>query len=308
VRIWTAGLALVWLTATVAVAAQGHRGAPPGQIDKPPKAPSEPAPSPDPAAPGAADPSPGLPDTTLPPVTARTFGVWLDDATLAPGGSVWVTAGVTRWRTPAAHGVDAPSIAIAAGLTPRAQLSLSVPYSRLATDDATYPSGIGDVYAGVKILLIDPVRSRIGLSTSPTLEVLNGSGAPRRSGLVLPLSIEAGRGPVRVYGSTGFFTRGAVFASGAVEFHAAPRLSVTGSLSRSWTTSDQSATADLGLAPARTDASGTAVAFLGPSAAAFLSVSRTISRLEFDSTQYGISAGIAFVLTPPADIPIRPPR
>jgi hypothetical protein len=294
------------LTGVVSVSpalAQGHRGAPPGQINK---AKSNSGGS---AAPPAN--TPGGVDTTPAPATvvqARTFGAWLDDASLAPGGSVWMTLSATRWSTPTAHGFDAPSLGVAAGLTPRAQLSFAVPYSRMTTSDGSLPSGMGDVYAGLKLLARRPGENRVGLSVSPTLEILNPPGGERSTGLVLPLSAEVGFDRVRVYGSTGLFTRGAAFAAGAVEMHVRPAVSITGALLRSWSTAGAEASDALGLRRSRTDVNGTIVSFLRPSVAVFGSAGRTLSTLEFDSSRYVISGGIAFVLTPPNETPIRPPR
>jgi hypothetical protein len=297
-------LVVASLLAVPSAQAQGHRGAPPGPITKTNKTPGGSGSTP-------STPSSPLPDTPAAPtsvVQARSFGMWIDDATLAPGGSVWVTAAVTRWSTPSSHGVDAPSIGVAAGLAPRAQLSLSVPYSRMSTPDGSLPGGLGDVYAGAKFLLREPGAGRVGLSVAPTLEILNPPGGRRSAGLVLPLSAEAGSANVRVYGSTGFFSRGAVFGSGAVEVHVSPTVSATVSLLRSWSTADAATNDAQGLARSRTDISATVVEIVRPSVAVFGNVGRTISRMEFDSARFVLAGGIAFVLTPPNEIPIRPPR
>jgi hypothetical protein len=295
------------LTGVIAVSparAQGHRGAPPGQINKPKNNPGGSSAPPAATTPGGSDTNPA--PTTV--VQTRTFGAWLDDASLAPGGSVWITLAATRWSTLTAHGIDAPSLGVAAGLTRRAQLSFAVPYSRMATNDGPLPGGMGDVYAGVKLLARTPGESRVGVSFSPTIEILNPPGGSRSTGLVLPVSAEVGFDRVRVYGSTGFFTRGAGFAAGALEMHVTPTLSVTGALLRSWSTDGAEASDALGLRDSRTDVNGTVVSFLHPSVAVFGSVGRTLSTLEFDSSRYVLSGGIAFVLTPPNETPIRPPR
>jgi len=284
--------------------AQGHRGAPPGQINKPKNNSGGSTEPPAPAAPGGGDTNPA-PATV---VQTRTFGAWLDDASLAPGGSVWVTVAATRWSTPTAHGIDAPSLGVAAGLTQHAQLSFSVPYSRMTTSDGSLPGGVGDVYAGVKLLARSPGDNRVGVSFSPTLEILNPPGGSRSAGLVLPVSAEVGFDRVRAYGSMGLFTRGSIFSAGALELHVTPLLSITGALLRSWSTAGAEASDALGLRRSRTDVSGTIVSFLRPSVAVFGSAGRTLSTLEFDSSRYVISGGIAFVLTPPNETPIRPPR
>jgi len=296
------------VASAVPAAAQGHRGSPPGLINKggnTPSSPKGPA-SPDPGSDGGAPVS--TPPAGITTADPRAFGEWLDDATLAAGGSVWLTAAVTRWTTPNAHGVDAPAIGIAAGLTPRTQLSVALPYSHYTVDGGRLPAGLGDTYAGVKILLVDRASSGVGISTSPTLEILNTPGSPRRAGFVLPVSLEGGRGPVRIYASAGFFTRGATFASAAAEYHASRQVSVTAAVLQSWSTSGDAATTALGLRRTRTDITGTVVSFVNASMGVYGSVGRTISPEEFDSTRFVISGGIALGLTPANQIPVRPPR
>jgi hypothetical protein len=295
------GAALAVLIASAAPAhAQGHRGAPPGQLKKTsPPAPSAAAP----AGGGSADVA------VVAPIQPRTFGMWLDDATLAPPGSVWLTAAATAWSVPAGHGVDIPAISVAAGLTPRAQLSLAVPVSHVSSSDGTTTTGMGNVYAGVKFLIVQrSARHDVGISTTPTLEILSGTGLGHRANLVLPVSAEFGNDRTRVYGSAGVFTRGAAFVSGALERHLSPTVSVTGALLQSWSTADKDVNDALGLHRTRTDIAGSVTAFLSPSIAAFGQVGRTISPHEFDSADVVVSGGVAFVLTPPSNIPIRPPR
>jgi hypothetical protein len=238
--------------------------------------------------------------------TVRTFGTWLDDATVAAPGAVWVTASFMRWTSPSSHGVDVPAVAVAAGLRSRMQLSFAVPYSRASAGDAS-SSGIGDIYGGLKIQLVSPEGGRVGVSMSPTVEILN-SAEPRQVHLVVPVSVEAGTGRTRVYGSAGWFTRGAVFASGAVERHVSDRVALTGALMQSWALSEPLQAAQSGLSRRRTDLSGVVSAFLSPSIAMFGGVARTVSPVEFDSATSVLFGGLAVQLTPAARVPVRVPR
>jgi hypothetical protein len=280
--------------------AQGNRGAPPGQLKK------------------AGAPPATAEDSIVEPVGAgprvRGFGVWLDDATLAPPRSVWITAGFTRWSTPIATGVDAPAIGLAAGLSPRAQLTLSVSRSRARFadgPDAEAVTGLGSLYAGLKLRWRDPAKHDVGVSVTPAIEVLSAESAPdgsSRVSWVLPLSMEVGRGPTRAYGSAGFFGRGAAFASVAVERHVSPRVALTGALSQSWSTSGGADADALGLSTRRTDVSGGVTAFLSPTAAVFVSAGRTISRPDFDSARLVLAAGFLVGIGHRTDVPARPPR
>jgi hypothetical protein len=295
----TAGLVAVALALGVAfhADAQGHRGAPPGQLKKttPPAL----------SAATAGD----VPPPSVLVLQPRTFGMWLDDASLAWPGSMWLTVSAVGWSAPAGHGVDMPAIGVAAGLKPRVQLSVSAPFSHVATNGTDETSnGVGDVYLGVKGQLAAPSDRGFGVSVAPTLELLGGNGASREMHLVLPLSFETGGGATRGYGSVGLFTRGALFASVALERHLTDRVAVTGALLQSWSTATSTRTADMGLRSSRTDVSGGVTAFVTPRAAVFGSVSRTISPIEFDSARFVVSGGVALVLTRQERVPIRPPQ
>ena len=295
-----AAIALVAIAAISSPAgAQGHSGAPPGQLKKP-----MPSASHGNAAPGGGES--GSPPVSS--ITPRSFGEWLDDATLAAPGSIWITTAATAWSAIGGHGADVPSLGVALGLAPRAQASLVLPFSRIVSEDQTVFRGVGDTYAGLKLLVVDPATHPVGVSCSPTLEVLSAYAATQRAGLVLPVSIEAGSGATRVYASTGYFSRGALFASAALERHLSSRVAVTGALLQSWSTADQAASTDLGLRRARTDVSGSLTAFVTPAVAVFGSIGRTLSELEYDSSRLVVSGGIAFAFTPPREQPVRPPR
>lgn len=297
-----AALLLALLIGIAPANAQGQRGTPPGLLKKPTK----PGNQETGISPGGA---PTDSSTGVSGVTARSFGTWLDDATLAPQGSVWLTIAATAWSAPAGHGIDLPSFGVVAGLGSHVQLSVTAPYSRISTAGVDGSStGLGTLYAGVKVQAAAPEDHRVGISFSPNLEVLTAIGSDRHVGLVLPVSIEGGADRTRVYGSAGYFSRGAVFASAAVERHLTAEVALTGALMQSWSTADAAATDALGLHGTRTDASGSITAFVTPSVAVFASVGRTLSALDFDGSRYVVSGGVALVFTPPPQVPIRPPR
>jgi hypothetical protein len=87
------------------------------------------------------------------------------------------------------------------------------------------------------------------------------------------------------------FTRGAVFAAGAVERTLTERLFATGSLTHSRSTSDAASAEAYGLARSRTDASGGAAWTASPALLLFASVSRTLSKLDYDSSRIAFNAG-----------------
>ena len=293
---WTAGAAALLLVVAPAIA-QGHRGAPPGLAKKPSSNGGASAPSPVVEVSGA---------------TVRTFGTWLDDATLAAPGSVWLSTSLVRWSAPAGSGLYAPAFGMAIGISPRVQGSLSVPYARCPSASVGCVSGFGTAYAGVKVLIRDPSTHAIGVSSAPALEVLDAASAAAldsgRTHMVWPISIEAGGGTLRTYASAGYFTRGATFASAAVERRLSPRVALTGALSHSHATSDALDAALLGLSRNRTDIYGGVTAFVAPTAAVFVNLGRTISQQDFDSARFVLTAGLSVGMMPSPRTPPRPPR
>ncbi len=84
----------------------------------------------------------------------------------------------------------------------------------------------------------------------------------------------------RVYGSAGYFSRGAIFASAAVEKAVAENAWLTGSISQSHSMKSDDLSFALGLSKNRTDVSGGVAVRVHPRAAVFGSVGRAISRDE----------------------------
>ena len=167
-------------------------------------------------------------------VGAREFGAWLDDATLANPSSGWASIGVGRYFSPVGHQTDVPSFDGAVGLTRRVQFGMTVPYSRFSALDGTTASGRGDVYLTSKIALGD-VRNRTRRGTfaiTPLLEVLSYPDplTGKRAFWALPVNAETRMASFRLYGSTGYFSRGVLFGGGAMEVPATERLVTTAAL------------------------------------------------------------------------------
>ena len=111
--------------------------------------------------------------------------------------------------------------------------------------------GIGDLYLSGKIQLRDPSARgrRVGFSTTPLVEIL--SYAPRpdssRFGWAIPGNIVIRGTRWRTFGSAGYSSQGALFASGAVEAALSNRAWVTGSISRSHSIEKDDLSVALGL-------------------------------------------------------------
>jgi hypothetical protein len=160
------------------------------------------------------------------------------------------------------------------------------------------------VYLNAKIGVIDPATttSGFGVAVIPMVEVLNTADpvSGGRFHLALPVSVEWRQSRYRIYGSSGWFSRGSFFGSGAVEVPLSQRFIVTGVLSHTRALNDDSNADALGLSKARTDLTGGA-AFIATSSIAFYgSIGRTISAQDANAASIMLSGGmsVSFARTP----------
>lgn len=175
------------------------------------------------SAPVALQPSPSFPQ----------FGTWLDDATTAISGAGYGSIGVSYWRGSDASQVDAPILGATYGISNRAQVSATVPFYRFSYEGVSH-SGLDNVYVSTKIAVVDPRDGRFGLAVGAVAEILGaGFVDASRAHWAVPLSLELRGEAVRVYGATGYFSRGAYFAAAAFEWTAPSGTSVTASLAHS---------------------------------------------------------------------------
>ena len=247
----------------------------------------------------AAQPSAaGAPELQAAPgISTLSFGSWLDDASLIPRGGGTMSVAFSYWRTPLYHEVDVPVIDGGVGIAPRVQVNFSVPYYHASDSDGTVVRGLGDVYLSTKIQLKDPsTATRIGLALTPLVEVLTYAPRPDTSRVswAIPVSMELRRDRWRTFGSAGYFSRGALFASGAIEISMTNRTAVTGSISRSHSIRRDETSAALGLGQSRTDVSGALSVALNQTVSAFGAVARTISKQDANSSTLAVTGGIAF--------------
>src|SRR5262249_3096701 len=150
---------------------------------------------------------------------------------------VAVSFGFGYWKTPSYHEFDIPSLDGSLGVTNRLQVGVSLPYFRANEPGGPLAHGLGDMYFTSKIQLADPSAAGhpIGFAIAPIIEILSYPPEPgaSRGSRALPLNMEWQHDGWRVYGSTGYFSRGSVFASGAFELALSDRAWVTGTLSQS---------------------------------------------------------------------------
>ena len=248
----------------------------------------------------AAQPSAaGAPELQTVGISTLSFGSWLDDASVIPQGGGTMSVAFSYWRTPSYREVDVPVIDGGVGIAPRVQFNFNVPYYHAGDSDGTVVRGIGDMYVSTKIQLKDPSAGdhRIGFAVTPLLEILTYAPRPDASRVswAIPASVELRRDRWRTFGSAGYFSRGALFASGAVEVALTTRTAVTGTVSRSHSIRRDELSAELGLGQSRTDVSGALSVSLNPAVTAFGAVARTISKQDANSSTLAVTGGVAFV-------------
>jgi len=222
------------------------------------------------------------------------FGAWLDDATGSARGVGRVAIGAGYWRARDGTFVDVPIFDGSYALTDRLQLAATVPLYRSSYSGLSH-SGLDDVYVSGKITMFDAsnTASRGGLAVTPLLEILSAGYAGDRLHWALPVSVEWRRAPVRFYGSAGYFSRGAVFGGGAVDWATPAGTVLTVAVTQSFATlkerNSRAAEADVsvGLAQSLTDA-----------VAAYVSIGRSLASPAGQETTFAVTAGVAFTMLP----------
>jgi hypothetical protein len=113
----------------------------------------------------------------------------------------------------------------------------------------------------------------------------------------LPVDVELRAKGYRFFGSTGFFSRGAMFGGGAVERPFSDSLVLTGALTFTRSLKDDPAAQALGFPRNRSDVTVAASYVLTPSIVAFAGTGRTLGSNP-TATSFMLNAGISFSLAP----------
>ena len=243
----------------------------------------------------ASNPSVAEMGSTISGTGVRNFGSWLDDASVMDVGSGFVSFGIGWFKTPVYREVDLPTIDSGVAIHRRVQLGISVPYYRATVPGSAVMQGFGDMYLSAKIQLREPSPTRAGFGVTPMVEVLSVQPLDGSSRLTwaLPASIELQRQGWRFYGSGGYFSRGAMFGSGAVEIELSDRAWLNGAISQSYSLRHDDLSAALGLHKARTDVNGGVTFALRRDVAIYTSVGRTISARDDNSATFMFNAGVS---------------
>ena len=228
----------------------------------------------------------------------RNFASWLDDASVLQAGSGVMSFSAGYWRMAGFSEVDVPSFDVGVGLARRVQAGASVPIYHAAATGGPVSRGIGDLYLNAKVQLRDPAaatRRSFGVAVVPLVQILSAEPAPGASAVSwgLPVALEVQREGWRAYGSTGYFSRGSIFASAALEAPVASRVWVTGTLTQSRSIKADAGADVLGLSSNRTDVSGAASWAASDSVALFGSIGRTLSRSNPSDTHLFVTGGLS---------------
>jgi hypothetical protein len=237
-------------------------------------------------------------DVTIPGSGVRNFGAWLDDASIITPGQGYVSFGMGFWQMPAYREFDMPTMDAGVGVHKRVQVGASLPYYYASEPSGPLTHGFGTMYLNAKVQLRDPSTHGAGFSVTPAIEVL--SVAPvggSRASWAIPVNMEIQRTGWRVYGSTGYFSRGALFASGAIEKALSDRAWITGSITHAYSMNPDPLSVALGLAQTHTDVSGGAAFTVRDGIAAFGSVGRTISKKDANSADFVLTGGVSMNFT-----------
>jgi len=229
-------------------------------------------------------------------VDVRNFGTWLDDASVMGQGTGFVTMGFAYWRGPGFREFDLPMLDTGVALHKRVQVGMSFPYYYANEPGGPVARGFGNVYLTSKVQLRDPSSHPVGLAVTPMIEVLDAApvSGGHRVNWAVPANVEFRRDGWRAFGSGGYFSRGALFASGAIEAALSDRAWVMGSLSQTYSTKADELTSALALPRGQTDVTGGLTVAIRRNVALYGTVGHTISNREINSGTLNLTGGVSF--------------
>ena len=235
--------------------------------------------------------------------TYPQFGAWLDDASALAKGDSAMNIGAGHWRLAGMAQTNVPMLGGGVGVTDRLQVSASVPFYRVSAPTWS-AHGLDDVYLSGKYLVLDPTLtvSEVGLAISPLVEVLSADAGDGRVHFALPVSIELRRAPFRVYGSGGYFTRGAVFGGGALEWTSARGVSLTGAVMQSYSVKAPTVMAT-DLERRHADVSLGVATPVVRSVSVYGSVGRSLTSVASGGASLAVTGGVSFRFNAASSIP-----
>ena len=224
----------------------------------------------------------------------RQFGSWLEDASAPTRGEGYTNIGFGYWRMNGTSQTNVPMLGAGLGVSNRLGVSATVPVYRTSVDGTTY-RGMDEVYLGASYNLLDPTLtiSEVGLSVGTVMEVLSADGGNGRMHFAFPIALELRRAPFRVYGSAGYFTRGAVFSGGAIEWVGPRQWIVSGILTQSRSIKADDTLDSMAVSRQRADVMASVAHAIGGSATGYVSVGRSLSSMAEGGTSLALNGGVS---------------
>ena len=238
------------------------------------------------------------PVTLAGPAGATPFA-WIDDATLLEPGVVWLGVSAVRWQGTGQNEIEAPVVDAAVGFSRRLQIGASVPHVMASADSAGVIGGLGTTYLNAKVSVY--ARDAFRLAVAPTLQLVNKEAlvgtSDGRARWGLPVNVEYQLSErARVYGGSGYFSRGVWFAGGGGSVRVASGLYTSLSFSSAWTSHSVLTT----LAERRNElTAGTSYA-LTSSLGLFGSVGRTLATTDASGAGTTWTGGMSVTFGPVA--------
>jgi hypothetical protein len=184
-------------------------------------------------------------------------------------------------------------------VAPRTQVGVTLPYYYLTDRFGSTWHGFGASYLTAKFAVTQ--NRRVNVSTSPTVEILSWTTpGTRRVNWVLPISVQTYARSAGFYGSTGYFSRGSVFESGALEWYATQRLTLSVTAAHSYSVVSDPVGDALGVARHRTDAGGGVYVAVRPTMVFFANAGRTVSPVTETSGRLSLTGGVTINIAGPA--------
>jgi hypothetical protein len=217
------------------------------------------------------------------------YGSWLDDASIVEPGDIWVGLSTGYWRGEGSRQVDAPVASAAIGISRRIQAGGSFSFYHFRDAEGLTETGTGSMSVYGKFVIVDPAASTtpIGVAVTPLVEL--SPGAQEEIGWALPINVETRRGDMRIYGSAGYFSRGATFATVGLDLPIATRTSLSGSFGQSYASAGtHQTTFGIGASFSLTGTSGV-----------FVGLGQTLMPADIGPGGLSLAGGVSFLLPQP---------
>jgi len=231
-------------------------------------------------------------------------GALLDDYEIVEPRSITFTFGAGYVKVPSGWDVWMPSADLSVGLTRWMDISV---YSSVSKTNFDFfrTTAVGDSYINAKFILVKEGPGRPGIAFQPVLEVLgrpslaNNPLAPNKVNAVFGGMVGKNLWEtIRVYNHTGYFTRGIVFTSAALEITRFSRVTPVVWSTFGALTANRDAVAERELNASRPDVGGTLGFRLAKDWSGWISASRSIGRRDFNSVSFSVGGGISYTWRP----------